>query len=340
MDYQTELQQIIAAFPDWEAFHGKRILVTGATGLIGSYVTDLFMARTLAGYEINVVAMGRNRARAQQRFAKYWSNPHFSFLEQDVTEPVEMQSRCDFIIHAASNAHPRAYATDPVGTLHGNYMGMYRLLEFARRTGTQRVLFVSSGEVYGNLPDAPDFTEDMLGRDDPLDVRSCYPLGKKAAECLACCYHAQYGLPTVIARLSHTYGPTQTKEDSRAIAQFLRNAKAGEDIVLKSRGEQVRNYCYVADAVLGLLFILVRGNPAEAYNVSDPDAVISIADLAGQIAKQAGTKVRFELADQVEQRGYTKIPRGVLCADKLRSLGWRAQVGLKEGIARSIGFQL
>ena len=161
--------------------------------------------------------------------------------------------------------------------------------------------------------------------------RACYPESKRAAETLCASYAAQYGVDALVARLCHVYGPTFTASNSRADAQFIRKALAGEDIVMKSTGSQVRSFCYVADAVNALLTLLA-GAKGQAYNVANRASVASIRQYAETLADIAGVKVVFDVPPEAEKAGYTKITRAVLNPAKLEGLGWTPRYDLRQGL--------
>lgn len=315
---------------------GKKILVTGATGLICSFLVDFLMwCNRVHQTRIQVFALGRDRAKAEERFAAYQGIPEFRFIRQDVTLPFALEERVDYIIHGASSASPSVYSTDPVGIMLANFLGMYHLLEYAKRETEPRLLFISSGEVYGIL-DKLNVTETESGYVDSLNFRSCYPSGKRAAETLCASYLRQYGIDFVVARPGHIYGPAMAKGDNRAVAQFIRNAAKAEDIVMKSEGTQQRSYCYGADCVSAILFILLFGETGNAYNIADKNSVDTVRGVAQKIAEKAGTQVKFEIPPQIEKEGFSKINHAVLDATKLENLGWKAEIHLDEGLERTL----
>lgn len=310
---------------------GGRVLVTGSTGLIGSCIIDVFLAANASfGKQFEIFALGRNEEKIKNRFG---TDEALHFVVQDVTKPITVAG-LDFIIHAASNADPKSYALYPSETIITNVFGAKNVLDYCKGKNT-RVLLTSSFEVYGKI-DQDEYAEDQYGVVDLNLIRSCYPESKRTAEMLFKAYADEYGVECIIARLSSIYGPTMKENDSKAHAQFLRNAMAGENIVLKSKGEQIRTYCYVMDAVSGLLTVLFKGERGEAYNVANEHSVASIAELAQTIANYAGTKVVYNLPDDVENKGFSKPQNCILKTDKIKGLGWAGKYDLKAGINETL----
>lgn len=317
----------------WERLDGANILVTGATGIIGSCLVAVLMSRRGRGYQ--VFAMGRNERKASRLFAKHLGDGDFHLVAHDVLKPLDSHLRFDFIVDAASGASPGVFASDPVGVLKTNVMGLANLMDHGLAHGMKRLLYVSSGEVYGE-GDGSAFVETSSGYVDPMRARSCYPSAKRAAETLCAAYADQYGADVVVARPAHVFGPNFTEQDNRATAQFLRNAARGENIVLKSSGEQVRSWIYVVDCVTALLHVLLKGQSANAYNVADPGATLSIREMAQAIAGAAGRAVEFAAAEAAESKGYTPVTRSLFDVGKLLRLGWTPMGSVKDNIAKTL----
>ena len=302
-----------------EKLSGSNILITGATGLIGGCLVETLMMNPKRDYQ--VYASGRNEERAQKRFRFFSDDPAFHFIQYDVMQPLVSDVNFDYIIHAASNASPNFFANNPVEVMKANIYGVSNLLDYGKEHGLKRFLYVSSGEVYGE-GDGREFTEDYSGYVDVTSPRSCYPSAKRAAETLCVSYAAEYGVDVVIARPCHVYGPYFTESDNRVYAQFIRNVIRGEDIVMKSAGEQYRSWCYVVDCVSGLLHIMLKGKKGEAYNVADENCIISIRELADLIAMISGKKVVQAVPSNVEKASFNVVTKSVLPAEKLYELGW------------------
>lgn len=323
----------------WEKLSNKSIMVSGATGLIGSMLIDVIMRKNSNGLNCTIYALGRSEERMRRRFCYYFENSLFNFIEYDVTKKLFLDEgiTVDYILHLASNTHPLQYSTDPIGTITTNIIGVQNLLEFAVTHRTKRFAFASSNEVYGeNRGDVEKFNEEYCGYIDCNTMRAGYPESKRCGEALCQAYKAQKGLDVVIPRLTRSYGATLLKSDTKALSQFLHKGVAGENIILKSTGTQYYSYLYVMDSVSGLLTVLLNGKNGEAYNISDDASDIMLKDLANIIANYAGTKVVFEIPDAIESAGYSKATKARLDSTKLKNLGWTAKYDIQTGIIRTL----
>lgn len=311
----------------------KIILITGANGLVGSYLVDLLLYMNYQyNFNIKVFAMSRSLQTLKKRFA-YHKN--LTLIEQDLNKSLQIQQKFDYVIHAASNAHPLAFSKNPVETMKTNLLGTINLLDMLINTNT-KFLYISTGEIYGNNFNGIAFTEDYLGWIDSKLCRSCYPESKRAAETLCVAYHHQYHIHTNIARLCYVYGPMITEDNSRADAQFLRNAMEKKDIVMKSDGLQKRTYCYIADVASAILTIITKSPSAEVYNIANNNSIISIKEYAYIMAKLANVKLKFELPDKTEQYGYSKEADSLLDASKIMKLGWKPLYDIKKGLQHTL----
>ena len=337
--YLDDVNAIAAADLPWEKLRDKSVMISGATGLVGSFLTDVLMKKNEEGLGCTVYALSRNAERAAKRFTAWEGNALLKFIPYDVTKPFVMDDigTVDYILHLASNTHPMQYSTDPIGTITTNIIGLYNMLDFAVDHKAARFAFASSNEIYGeNRGDVELFDEDYCGYINCNTMRAGYPEGKRCGEALCQAYKAQKGLDVVIPRLTRSYGPTMLMSDTKAISQFIRKGIAGEDIILKSEGTQYYSYTYVADAVSGLLTVLLCGENGEAYNIADIASDIMLKDLAAIIAETAGKKVVFELPDAVEAAGYSKATKARLDGSKLKALGWKPLYDMAGGLSRTI----
>lgn len=331
--YRQDISAVLDNRFPWSRLDGKNVLVTGATGLLGSFLTDMLMSNPEKKY--NVWICSRNEAGARSRFPQWWNDKSFHFFRQDVTEPFVADVDFNFIFHTAGNSFPAAFAKDPVGTLKGAVIGTENLLNYSLCHNLDRFLYVSSGEVYGD-GSLQAWREQDSGYVDVTSPRACYPTAKRAAENLCACYHSQYGLDITIVRPSHIYGATFTNSDNRAYAQFIRNVIAGQDIVLKSDGSQKRGYCYVADCVSAMLFVLFYGEAGQAYNISNDNSFVSIREFAEYVARTESKEVILDIPEANEKKGYSTLQYTKLDNSKLRSLGWKAETSIDEGVARCV----
>ena len=338
--YSEDVQYTADLPLPWEKLKNSSLVISGASGMIASCLIDVLMRknRTDGSFHCRIFALGRNEERARERFGSYFGTGEFTFVKADVNEPLpDFAEEVDYVFHAASNTHPVAYATDPIGTITTNIIGTNHLLDFAASHGAKRFVFASSNEIYGeNRGDAELFDESYCGYIDCNTMRAGYPEGKRCGEALCQAFIRKWGLDCVIPRFTRSYGPSMKPDDTKAISQFIRKGVMGEDIVLKSAGTQYYSYTYVTDAVSGLLYVLLLGTAGEAYNIADERSDITLKDLAAIIADHAGRQVVFELPDAVESAGYSTATKARLDGSKLQALGWKARYSISEGIPRTI----
>lgn len=332
--YKDDINYITNLELPWDKLNNKTILISGASGMIGSCMIDALMRK---GINIKVIALGRDEQKAKRRFYKYWDSNNFHFIKCDITESIAYFGKVDFVVHAASNTHPQQYATDPIGTITTNIIGTNNLLNYSVKNKVERFLFASSVEVYGeNRGDVEKFTESYCGYIDCNTLRAGYTEGKRAGEALCQAFIKQKCLDIVVPRLSRIYGPTMLMSDSKAIAQFIKKGVAKEDIVLKSEGTQFYSYNYVADAVAAFLTVLLKGECGEAYNIADDNSNMALKDIAKIISEFTGKKVVFELPDKTEAAGYSKATKAILDSQKLQSLGWKSKYDIESGLRRTV----
>lgn len=322
---------------DLEKLKDKSILVTGATGLICSYLIDLLIyANKKYKTNINIYALGRSEEKLKERFNEYYNEDYFHLVVQDVCNKIELEN-IDYIVHGASPATPNLYIQKPVDTMNANYLGMLNVLDCAIKNNSKKVIYISSSEVYGSSSMGEFLKENEYGYLDLLEVRSSYASSKRATETLCISYKEQYGCPVCIVRPAHIYGPTMTKNDNRAVSDFLRNVTNDQDILMKSDGSSVRSYCYVGDAVIGILTVMIKGVSGEAYNISNVHDVISIKELATKIAKYGNKELIIELPNDYLSKKINSNNKEIkISSQKLEMLDWKCEVSIDEGIERSI----
>jgi len=339
---EEDLEFITGSNLPWDALEGKNILISGANGFVPAYLVEtiLFLNETRFKKKAKVFALIRNKEKALNRFAFYKSRTDLIFVVQDVTEPVTIKDDIHFIIHAASQASPKYFAIDPVGTINANVIGTYNLLEYAKKRDTESFLFFSSGEVYGNIEKSETkINESMYGYLDPMDVRSCYAEGKRAGETMCISYHKQFGVPVKIVRPFHTYGPGMRLDDGRVFADFASNIVNYQDIKMKSDGSAVRSFCYLSDATSAFFTVLLKGEDAQAYNVTNPTATKSIYDLAKTLVELfPERKLKVIRVNEPDSPGYLRSSIYGFIPDisKFMKLGWTPKISIEEGFRRTI----
>lgn len=311
-------------------------LITGATGLIGSCLTDLLLLANEHGHRHSLYLLGRNGEKIRNRFnAAKHSELHI--IEADVTNcnaQIEIY-HFDYIIHGASYADPVSYSTHPTETLLTNILGTKSMLDYCQEYPTARMVLLSTFEVYGNKG-IDVYQEKDYGIIDIDLIRSCYPESKRCAELLLHSYVEKYHVQAATARLCSIYGPTMKDDDSKAHAQFIKNGIKKEDIILKSKGLQKRTYCYVIDAVTAILTILTQGMAGEAYNVANENSISTIAELAATVAHITGTEIKYSAPSDLESKGFSKPQNCILDNTKLKALGWEGRYSVYDGLSETI----
>lgn len=324
---RQDIQYCASSFELADQFKGTSFLITGSTGLIGSSLIHLLLA---IDKSVKIIAPVRNAEKALSMFEED-ELEHISFVECDLlTYDYGRLADVDYIIHCAAPTSSKFFVEHPVDTAEIIIDGTRVLLNYAAKCKAKGFVYLSSLEVYGSiLDDTKEVTEDVQGYLDPMSVRSSYPMAKRAAENLCCLYAKQYDVPVMVARLTQTTGPGISKDDNRVIAQFARLAAQNQDIVLHTTGEAARPYCYTTDAITAILYILLKGEVGEAYNVANENTYISARGMAEFLRDNfnPSISVRLELNYNM---GYAPVTKLKLSTLKLRSLGWRPKMELKD----------
>ena len=338
---QEDIDAVATAdYIPWDSLKNKSILVTGATGLIGyQTVLAILNVNKIKDLGMTVYAVVRNEEKANKMFALA-KDDSLKFVVQDVLEPFTLTDKVDFIIHGASMTSSKDFVDYPVETIKTAIQGTENILEFAKKNQVEGMVYLSSLEVYGVV----DFSvkkvpETLYGTLDPMSVRSSYSEGKRMVECLCASYASEYNLPIKVVRLCQTFGPGVSYGDNRVFAQFARSVMEGKDIVLKTDGSTERNYCYIKDTITGVLTVLLKGNKGEVYNIANKNTLITIRGMAEMLIEkypESGTKLVFDIAEDVTKLGYNPKIVMNLDTEKIEKLGWSAEVDLPEMFARMI----
>ena len=320
-----DIQNIIKDF-DMSVFKDKTILVTGATGLIGKLCVKSLLN---SGYNIKVIALVRNPQKAEKIFG---ANQNLQLLVQDINDEIRTDIKADYIIHGASVTSSADFVNKPVETIMTAINGTKNILEYAKTSNIKGMVYLSSLEVYG-IPANANVKENDYGFIDILNPRSSYSEGKKIVETLCSSYASEYNVPVKIARLSQTFGAGVDKNDNRVFAQFVKSVINKENIILHTKGETARNYCYTTDAIRAIFTVLSKGETAQAYNIANKNTYITIADMA-KLLENEHTKVVFEIDGK--NRGFNPTMQICLNTDKLEQLNWSAKIDLVKMFERTI----
>lgn len=329
----------------FEQFRGKSILITGATGLIGSLlVRNLLYCNRVHKLEMKIYALIRSREKADAIFGGSVDLSNLVYIIADIEkdeldEKISTIGHCDFIIHAAAVTASKLMVAKPVDTIKTAVNGTEKLLQFAVNKKCESFVYISSMEIYGQPFTDGKTTEKDLGYVDISTVRSCYPEGKRMCECLCTAYASQYALNVKSARLAQTFGPGILPTENRVFAQFARSVMAGEDIVLHTQGTSEGNYVYTRDAIKAILLLLIQGEAGQAYNVANEKNHMTIRQMAELVAKDISDRnihVVIDVPKDNQALGYAPDVRLWLDSSKMRALGWEPEVDLAESYRRML----
>lgn len=329
--YEQDIKTITNLKCDVQKLKNKTLLITGGTGLIGTYLVDMLLYLNKEfSLNMKLILITRNPNLPQKE--------NVTYLVQDILEPINISEKVDYVIHGASNTHPVLYSTKPIETITTNVIGIQNLLEIVKNNTQCKFLFLSSVEIYGEdiSNNEKGFSEKDFGYLDCNTLRAGYCESKRLGETLCHAYATQHNIEFTIARLCRCYGPTLKSDDSKALSQFLKNAVNSENIVLKSDGNQFYSYLYASDAATALIFLLLQGKNKEAYNVASEKSNITLKDLSLLIAKISDVQVVFEKPNEIEKKGYSKATRAILNPEKIFDLGWSPTYDIKTGIGRTL----
>ena len=307
-------------------FGGKRVLVTGGAGFIGSHIVEQLLAAGAAVRCIDSMLTG-----SEANVVSYMNHPGFTHHKQDVIDPYEHDT--DFIFNLACAASPRHYQANPVHTFKTNIFGALNALELASKTSA-RVLQASTSEVYGT-PKVHPQTESYWGHVNPVGIRSCYDEGKRGAETLFTDYSSQFGVDARIVRIFNTYGPRMREDDGRVVSNFIVQALKNEDITIYGDGSQTRSFCYIDDLVFGLISAMMFSGPyLGPVNLGNPEefTVRELAQLVLDLTGSSSAIVYKPLPpdDPTQRRPDIELAGSLL--------GWQPRIRLREGLERTIWY--
>jgi nucleoside-diphosphate-sugar epimerase len=339
---EEDLQRIVGRPLPWADLANATVLVTGASGFLPAYMVESLLYRNEIDdqFGVHVVALVHDERRGMSRFSHYAGRDDLSIVVQDASDPLEFGGPIDVIVHAASNASPRFFGVSPIATMLPNVLGTMRLLQESVARSVSKFMFLSSGEVYGEVSAEQVPTRECdFGTLDPAAVRSCYAEGKRMGETMCAAWTAEHGVHTRIVRPFHTYGPGVRLDDGRVFADFIADVVAGRDIVMRSDGSARRAFCYLADATAGFFTALLLGEDALPYNVGNEEAETSIVELANMVAglfPEKGLRVIREERSSQSSYLVSQISRNMPDTSRLRALGWAPETTLEAGFKRTI----
>jgi len=336
-----DLEQIITTPINWNSLSGKTILITGANGFLPAYMLEtlLYLIQKKVIEETKILALVRNINKAHIRFKDYLYMQNLKFVVQDVCDPIELSEKIDFIIHAASQASPKYYGIDPVGTLSANTIGTINLLKLAQKQSVESFLYFSSSEIYGIIEETKIPTKERdYGYIDSTDLRACYPESKKMGETICISWLHQYGIPVKIVRPFHTYGPGMSMDDGRVHADFVADIIHNRNIIMNSDGSAKRSFCYLSDATCAFFLVLLNGEKGKVYNVGNPNCELSILELANLLVELFPKKGLTVIKQENAQNNYIKSTVTRSCPDisNINTIGWYPKTEIKEGFYRTI----
>lgn len=336
--WMADIDEILAYYPEFGELAGKSVMVTGAAGLICSSVVDILMRYNDTHKDrIIVYAAGRQPEKMISRFGNRVGREEFRYVAYDASKTDNrLDFDCDYIIHGAGNSFPSAIVEEPVETMLSHFTGLKSLLDYAKEHGTKKTLYISSSEVYGQNESNRPYGEEEYGYIDLLNPRNSYSVAKRAAETLCVSYSDEYGVESVIVRPGHVYGPSASPCDNRVSSAWAYAAARGEDIIMKSDGAQLRSYCYCLDCASAILKVLLSGENVHAYNISNPDSVVTIRQMAELLAGAAQVHLRMELPTEEERKGFNPMKNSSLDSTSLQNLGWKGLFSAENGFSHTV----
>lgn len=325
---------------NFDELNNSSVLVTGATGLIGSQVL-LFLDFLNRKKDLNIklIALCRNKQKALSIFNKQISDNGIIFVYGDILSLPPIDLQVDYIIHGASITSSKEFISNAVETIDIAINGTLNLLRFASKKKIKSFLYLSSMEAFGITDGEREVKEKDLGYIDISSPRSSYSESKRMCENLCVCFNSEYNVPVKIIRLTQTLGVGFDYNDTRVAAEFARSVIEKKDIILKTPGLTKRPILYTADAISAILIVLLKGNNGEIYTAANPETFVSIRDTAEMIAKNVANgkiKVVFDIKEIPAEYASNIKLQLKLNIDKLHSLGWNPKINLQTSYERMI----
>ena len=320
-------------------FQNKTILISGASGFLASYLVKyfLYLNSLNSNQQTKVIGLVRNIEKAKNRFKAYLKDPMFELFNHDVNKKFDIKDSINFIIHAASQASPKYYKDDPVGTLKPNVLGTINLLDLSLNKNLDAFLYFSSSEVYGNN-NSISIGENQYGILDPINIRSCYSEAKRMGENICISYGSQFGVNVKIVRPFHIYGPGMSLDDGRVYADFTKNLLDEADLIINSDGKAVRSFCYLKDATIGFLKVMLNGKKGHPYNIGNPNESYSIKELADILSKDSSGSSPNVIINQPYSKSYIKSSVSIHAPniDRVEKIGWSPKTDVRTGFKRTV----
>lgn len=337
IEYIEDLEKTISVVSDYSKLKNKSILILGATGTIGKFLVNVLMLRNIKYKDnIKIYAGSKNEESITKNFSDYLKYDYFIPFPKDVTKSFTIDEKIDYIIHAASNSYPEAMNNTPVDIMLSNFIGTNNLLEYCKNNLNTKMIYISSGEVYGNYDKDEPIKEDYQGYIDILNPRNCYPVSKRASETLCISYFKQYNTNVTIVRPSHVYSPDYIKEDNKVHIYFMNQVLNKENITFKKGGQVLRTYSYIADVISGILTVMLKGEAGTSYNIASDNSDISLENMANYIAKIQNMKVEYIDMPKIDIQKNNQMTYAILDNNKLKSLGWYSIYDIYEGLNRTM----
>ena len=320
-------------------FQNKTILISGASGFLASYLVKyfLYLNSLNSNQETKVIGLVRNIEKAKDRFKAYLEDPMLELFNHDVNKKLDIKDSINFIIHAASQASPKYYKDDPVGTLKPNVLGTINLLDLSLKKNLDAFLYFSSSEVYGNN-NSISIGENQYGILDPINIRSCYSEAKRMGENICLSYGSQFGVNVKIVRPFHIYGPGMSLDDGRVYADFTKNLLDEADLIINSDGKAIRSFCYLKDATIGFLKVMLNGKKGHPYNIGNPNESYSIKELADILSKDSSGSSPNVIINQPQSKSYIKSSVSIHAPniDRVERIGWSPKTDIRTGFQRTV----